>query len=179
MKTNMMAGILTLTAGLATQVTFPSMALARSTHQSQTSFAKTFNLKSDLVRVKQQDGSVHMGYIQLHLDQEKYKPEELNALTAEMTGYLYFVSENKEKYIYLASDDGDVLFDLVHRGESHTYQIFGCSSTLTGCIGAPLQVSFKGPEVTLFVDWSSKFEVATWNEASKLWEESSYINLKK
>lgn len=176
--TNQLAGILTLTAGLATQVAFPTVALAKST-QSQPSFAKEFNLKSDLVRVKQQDGSVYVGYVNLSVFQEHYKPEDLNQLTAEMTGYLDFSAQDEKNYINLAGGDGDILFDLVNKGASNTYQVYGCSSTLTGCVGSALQISFKGPEVILSVNWSSGYEFEAWNEEKQTWEHTYYINLKK
>lgn len=177
MKANMMASILTLTAGLATQVAFPTVALAKST-QSQPSFAKDFTLKSDLVRVKQ-DGSTYVGYVNLRVYQENYKPEDLNQLNAEMTGSLGFSAQDEQNYISLAGGDDEILFDLVNKGETNTYQVYGCSSTLTGCVGSALQISFKGPEVTLFVDWSSGYEFEAWNEATQTWEQTYYIKLKK
>lgn len=176
MKTNQLAGILTLTAGLATQVAFPTVALAKST-QSQPSFAAEFNLKSDLVRVKKQDGTYSVGRVELQLTQGRFKPEDSNQLSGEMTGWLAFSSEDNT-YIELSGSE-DILLDLVNRAETNTYQVYGCSSTLTNCVGSPLQITFKGPEVKLFVDWNTGLEFSVWNESKQTWENEYYINLKK
>lgn len=178
MKTKTMAGILTLTAGLATQVAMPSYALARTT-QSEPSFAKEFNLKSASVRVKQEDGTYSVGHIYLNVYQERLTPEDANQFHAEMTGYLTFNSESGDNYINLAAGDGDILMDLVNKDAGNTYQIYGCSSTLTDCIGSSLQVTFQGPLVTLQFHWSSTQKFETWNEIKQVWEEAYSVILKK
>lgn len=178
MKTNMMAGVLTLTAGLASQMAFPTIALAKST-QSEPSFAKEFKLKSNLVRTKLENGTYSEGYINLYIDQTSYTPDDANQIHAEMTGYIGFSSAKGDYDSNFAGGDGNVLFDLVHKGDAKTYQIYGCSSTLTSCFGSDYQIIFNGPHVVLNTSYKSSAQFEIWSESQQKWEYIYSIDLNK
>lgn len=160
MKKELFASVLTITAGMASTIAFSQTALARSTVIEQ-QFAKNFRLKTQQpARFKKEDGTFVMGFIYLSLEQTPFTPEFQNQLRGEMTGRLYFESDdfteefNGKKYkttIYLAGDT-DVLLDLVHKDkESSNYQIYGCNSTMTECSVEKYQL-FIRDQKTITID---------------------------
>lgn len=144
MKKELMAGVLTLTAGMATTISFPQYALAKSTIVEQ-AFAKKFRLKSESrVRFTDAAGQTVVGRLYMDLEQTPFSPERNNRLKGEMTGMFYFESDDVtsswegrefKTITPLTGDDGEVLLDLVDKNQSagRTYQIYGCNSTRTAC----------------------------------------------
>nr|BFD59117.1 hypothetical protein CKG001_12240 [Bdellovibrio sp. CKG001]BFD62495.1 hypothetical protein BdHM001_11760 [Bdellovibrio sp. HM001]BFD67603.1 hypothetical protein HAGR004_26250 [Bdellovibrio sp. HAGR004] len=170
MKKELLASVLTLSAGMAGIVSFPQPSLARSINVEK-DFAESFVVKSSVAaRFTDENGQVIHGHIYLSLTQQTLTPEYNNQLRGEMTGYLYFKSDEpvserdgKKYYRYepLTGDDGEVLLDRTHKGQTNDYQIYGCNSTMTQCEGSSFAVSFSGKNVSMQLVFAAdqRFEV--------------------
>lgn len=155
MKKEFMASILTVTAGMASTVSFPHYALAQSTYKAEKYFEQKFRLQLDVpARYKNHDGTYIAGRIYLEIEQKRLTPSEQNQIHGEMTGYLYFESDDytntwgDRKYktsVPLMGDDGFGLLDLIHKDKENgrTYQLYGCNSTLTYCDATTTEVFFR------------------------------------
>lgn len=159
MKKEFMASVLTLTAGMASTMTFPEYALAKSTHRIEAKYAQEFKLMLNApARYTDDDGNVISGHIFLKLDQTAVTPKHLNRLHGEMSGYLYFESDEAKdwygtgnlhkKWVPLVGDDGESLLDLVDKSEQggRVYQIYGCDSTIGYCEAATYKLTFDSKE---------------------------------
>lgn len=152
----MMMSVLTITAGMAATISVPQSASARST-QIENGFAKQFRLMMNSPARIQENGQEILGHIYLKLNQTKMTPEEQNQIHGEMSGTLYFESDKAtsedrqaKRYIPLIGEDGETMLDLINsNGSAHTYQIYGCNSSLTFCVSEKYQIRFNGPEVKL------------------------------
>jgi hypothetical protein len=153
MKKEIFASILTITSGLATNMTFPTQALATTPRISLNRYSKFINLKSTFqARHTEKDGRIVMGHIYFNLEQTTASPEFTNQIVGEMMGSLYFESDdftheyNGKQYktkINLAGDDGEVLLDLANKDEfANTYEIYGCNSTRTSCTAEGYSITF-------------------------------------
>lgn len=179
MKKQMMLSALTLTAGMATTISFPEISLARST-QVEKAFAHEFLLKlNTAARIKNDKGDYSMGHVYLSLKQNPLTPQYKNKLRGEMTGYLYFESDvadqesNGRKYKTFApivGDDGEALLDMVdQQNGTNTYEVYGCNSTKTDCKAERIQVSFTNDQVMMDLQLSyySQIEfLSTWTETN-------------
>ncbi|MDG0815329.1 hypothetical protein [Bdellovibrio svalbardensis] len=192
MKKEFMASVLTLTAGMASTISFPQYALAKSTHQAEKSYAKQFTLALNApARYTDQDGKVIPGRIKISLDQTPFTPHFQNQLHGEMSGNLYFESDaytseyNGQKYKTVRSligDDGEALIDLVNRSATggNEYRIYGCNSTLTSCDFSQFSMSFGGSrrdhlvEMSLTLSAEDRIEILApqyvWNEKTQKME---------
>lgn len=159
MKKEFMASILTLTAGMASTISFPEYALARSNGKIEDHFAKKFNLMTNApARYTDNTGRLIQGRIFMKLDQTPFTPAGQNQLNGEMSGYLFFqsddnteVSTHGEKYktfVSLVGDDGEALLDLIDKTPENgrKYQVYGCNSTKTYCNHSDFNVIFGGSE---------------------------------
>ncbi|WP_413290334.1 hypothetical protein [Bdellovibrio sp. HCB337] len=187
MKKELLASVLTLTAGMASTITFPQTALARST-TIEKQFAKNFVLKTqNPARMTEKDGTVIMGYIYLKLEQTPFTPEYQNRLHGEMTGRLYFESDdytheyNGQKYktaMDLAGDDGGVLLDLMDASEDNesTYQIYGCNSTRTHCLHEKYELFIGGKQkITMNLNLGSQnIEILETYQQNQQWSSEAY-----
>lgn len=181
MKKELFASVLTLTAGMLGTVSFPQTTLAKST-LIESEFAKTFRLKSaNPVRYTSQDGEVVMGHIYLELEQSPFTPYFNNRLHGEMTGTLFFESDELTEETYgvqhktrvnLAGDEGDVLLDLTHTGQGHTYQVYGCNSTRTQCAADSYELSvLPGQKVEMSMKFAGYLglEILETTNGNSLW----------
>lgn len=203
-----MASVLTLTAGMASAVSFPNYALARSTGKIEKQYSRKFQLMSTVpARYTDGNGRVVQGHIFLKLDQTPFSPDGQNQLEGEMSGYFYFESDEAvnetrqgEKYktwVSIVGDDGESLLDLTNRTTEtgRTYQIYGCNSSLTYCNYEEYKVTFGGTQnpQTISLQYTlpqdSRIEIYTpksrWNrENDKLetyfeWDRTGIIELIK
>ncbi|WII71465.1 hypothetical protein QJS83_13430 [Bdellovibrio sp. 22V] len=153
MKKELMASVLTLTAGMATTLSFPQTALAKSV-VIEKEFAKSFRLMAkNPVRYTADDGKVIVGRIYLSLEQTPFTPDYNNQLRGEMTGSFYFESDeytseyNGRQYktiVSLTGDDGEVLLDRTHKSATgNTYQLYGCNSTQTSCTADTYELTIE------------------------------------
>ncbi|MGZ3771121.1 MAG: hypothetical protein ACXVCP_14210 [Bdellovibrio sp.] len=180
MKKEFMASVLTLTAGMASTVSFPNYALARSTGKIEKQYPKKFQLKSNLpARYTDDNGRVVQGHIYLKLDQTPFTPASQNQLEGEMSGYFYFESDEAinetrqgDKYktfVSIVGDDGESLLDLVNKSTENgrTYQIYGCNSSLTSCNHEEFNITFGGTEhsspilLNYYLPQDSRIEIYT------------------
>lgn len=180
MKRELLASVLTLSAGMAGMLTYPQPSLARSA-ATEKDFAESFVVKSSFAaRFTNEDGQVIPGHIYLSLTQQAFTPEYNNELHGEMTGTLYFKSddpvheENGKKYYRyepLTGDDGEVLLDRTHKGETNDYQVFGCNSTMTRCEGSSFAVSFSGKDVSMQLTFAAdqRLEILVQNAHDSEW----------
>ncbi|WP_347356931.1 hypothetical protein [Bdellovibrio sp.] len=180
MKKELLASVLTLSAGMASVVAYPQQSLARSVIMEK-DFADFFVLKSSFAaRFTDEDGKVIQGHIYLSLTQRPFTPEYNNQLRGEMTGSLYFKSDEpvsevdgKKYYRYepLTGDDGEVLLDRTHKGETNDYQIYGCNSTMTQCEGSSFAVSFSGKNVNMQLSFAAdqRFEILVQSTSYSEW----------
>lgn len=157
MKKELMASVLTFTAGMASTITFPQYALAKSAIV-EASFAKSFRLKSaHKVRYTDVNGQQILGHIYLDLEQEQSTPSNNNRLHGEMTGWFYFESDDVtsayegrefKTNVPVTGEDGEVLLDMTNatpgKQASRTYQVYGCNSTRTQCQGDRFEIEFFG-----------------------------------
>jgi len=156
----MMASLLTLTAGTASQAIFPSYAQA-SNKLSEKNFAKEVLFKiTSLARYKDYDGVVHMGHVYLKVYQVRSTPDFPNQLNAEMQGEYYFESDIEDATyndgtayktnVGLLGDDGSVLVDKINMDpvNGNTYKLYGCSSSST-CDASETTVTFNGNQMTM------------------------------
>lgn len=174
MKKELMASVLTFTAGMASTVAFPQYALAKSAIV-ESAFAKSFRLKSaHKVRYTDDKGQQILGHIYMDLEQEKTTPSYSNRLHGEMTGYFYFESDDAtssyegrefKTVVAVTGDDGEVLLDMTHAEQGsearRTYQIYGCNSTRTQCQGDSFEIEFynnKKASLSLHFAADSKLE---------------------
>lgn len=158
MKKEFMASILTLTAGVASTISFPQYSLAQSAVLSESSFEQLFKLMLKLpARYTNANGELIQGHIFLNLDQTPFSPVQQNQLVGEMGGWFYFESDEPAQtssgksyklYIPLVGDDGEVLVDLVNQSvsEGNRYQVYGCNSTLTLCEQESYSITFGTKE---------------------------------
>lgn len=171
MKKELMASVLTFTAGMASTVAFPQYALAKSVIVEK-AFATTFRLKSEnKVRYTDVQGQVITGHIYLNLEQGPYTPEHSNRLHGEMTGSLYFESDDYtsgyegrqfKTTVPVTGEDGNVLLDLTHseKSSSRTYQVYGCNSTTTQCSADSYEVTFfDGNEAAMDVSFPTDLKL--------------------
>lgn len=155
MKKEFMASVLTLTAGMATTITFPEYALAKSTHRIEAKYAQEFKLMLNApARYTDSNGNVIFGHIFLKLDQTAVTPKDMNQLQGEMGGYFYFESDQAKDWngtgdlfkmwVPLVGDDGESLLDMVDKTKfgGRTYQIYGCNSTISSCTSATYKITF-------------------------------------
>lgn len=192
MKKEFMAGVLTLTAGMAGTISFPQVVLAKSTGQAEKSYGKHFELVLNVpARYTDPNGNAIAGRIKISLDQTPFTPQFPNQLHGEMSGTLYFESDastseyNGRKYKIIRSligDDGEALLDLVDRSAAggNEYRIYGCNSTLTYCGVSEFSISFGGSrrnhlvEMSLTLSAEDRIEVLApqyvWNEKSQKME---------
>lgn len=175
MKKQMMLSALTLTAGMATTISFPEISLARST-QVEKAFAHEFLLKlNTAARFKNDKGDYVLGHVYLSLEQNPLTPQQKNKLRGEMTGYLYFESDVEDQEINgrkfktfapIIGDDGQALLDMVNQQYgTNTYEVYGCNSTMTDCTSQKIQVSFTKDQVLMDLQLSyySQIEfLSTW-----------------
>ncbi|MEK2646412.1 hypothetical protein [Bdellovibrio sp. BCCA] len=189
MKKELLASVLTLTAGMASTVSFPQQALARSTIVEQ-QFAKTFKLKLDLqARHTNDKGEVILGHIYLYLQQEPMTPTYSNLLHGEMTGSLYFESDEYthsyqdhqyKTIVPLTGDDGEVLLDMTNKDKKNgnKYQIYGCNSTQTLCSADSYEVEIltnKTANMTLKIAADLKVEINhIYNDGKSEWLSFGY-----
>lgn len=156
----MMASLLTVTAGAASQAIYPNYAYAAS-KLSEKKLAKEVLFKILApARLKNSEGSYSQGHIYLRIHQEKSTPSYPNQLRAEMQGAVYFESDIEDRefsdgrkfktFWPLYGDDGAVLLDRIDadKDAGNTYQVYGCSSTSV-CATANLTVSIVNGEATL------------------------------
>lgn len=194
MKNEFMASVLTITAGMANTICVPNFALAKTTHQAEKSYAKQFSLALNApARFITPNGDVILGRIEISLDQTPFTPHFQNQLHGEMTGYLYFVSNdytseiNGKKFKTIRSligDDGEALLDLVDRSSTNgrEYRIYGCNSTLTSCEHSHYSINFGGSKRNHLVEMSLSFSIEDrievlapqfiWNETTQKMESS-------
>lgn len=190
MKKEFMASLLTLTAGMASTVTFPQYALARSSQQlAEKAFAKEFRLKLDVpARYTDDKGNVISGHIYLSVEQSRLTPRDQNQLHGEMTGVLIFESDdytseyNGRQFkttMALTGDDGEVLLDLVNKDkkDGNSYQIYGCNSTKTYCEFEQYNVSF-GSDSQVTMDLKIRdyrqVEIYVDTQDGKAWQREAY-----
>jgi len=82
-KTQLLAGMLAVTAGLAAS---SSTVLAASSKKSEKQFPQEFALKSkNLVRAKVEDGGYSIGHLYMTVQQTPMTPTSQNLLHGEMT----------------------------------------------------------------------------------------------
>lgn len=184
MKKELLASVLTLSAGMASVVAFPQHSLARAA-QIEKSLDKTFKMKSQFkVRHTDENGKIALGHIYLSLEQDSFTPEFNNQLHGEMTGSLVFVSDEAvesfngklyKRYVALTGDDGEILLDRIHEGRTNEYQVYGCNSTMTQCEGVSYAVSIAGDKVTMSVKFSAdqKLEIYEQYDHYSGWDTSS------
>lgn len=171
MKRELIASVLTFTAGMAGTVTFPQYALAKSAIVEK-AFAKDFRLKSaNRIRYTDAQGQQILGHIFLELEQGPATPEYNNRLHGEMTGRIYFESDDftssyeGRKFkttVSLTGDDGEVLLDLTSSGKGlgRIYQIYGCNSTRTQCSADSYEVTFSAnKEASLSVSFPADLKL--------------------
>lgn len=185
MKKELLASVLTLSAGMASIVAFPQHSLARA-EQIEKSLAKSFKMKSQFkVRHTDENGKVALGHIYLSLEQGSFTPEYNNELHGEMTGTLVFISDEAvdsfdgkayKRYVALTGDDGEILLDRTHKEDINQYQVYGCNSTMTQCEGASYAVSIAGAKVTMSVKFSAdqKLEIYEQYDHYSGWDTSSH-----
>ncbi|WP_374079172.1 hypothetical protein [Bdellovibrio bacteriovorus] len=182
MKKELLASVLTLTAGMASTVTFPQTALAKST-VIEREFSQVFRLKSaDKVRHTTENGQVVLGHIYLNLEQSPSAPEYNNQLRGEMTGSFYFESDDYtseyegrqfKTIVTLTGDDGEVLLDLTHRSKNmgNKYQVYGCNSTRTMCSADSYELSISpGKQVEMQIKFAASLKLEmlrTYNDHSE------------
>ncbi len=162
MNKQVFGSVLAMTAGMASQMAVISPAYAKAQDKAEAKFAKEFSLKLNArARAADENGVLHEGSIYLDIYQEEVKnPSGTNLLTGEMSGRFYFASEDKTLYVELAGEDGDILLDLVDRSDSRrTYQVYGCSSSLTQCVGDSFQVFFEDWQVSMNLNFSHSNKV--------------------
>lgn len=170
MKKELLASVLTLTAGMASTVAFPRTALAKSA-VIEREFSKAFRLKSaDKVRHTTADGQVVLGHLYLFIEQTPDTPECNNKLHGEMTGYFYFESDDYtsdgarrfKTVVSLTGDDGEVLLDITHKSKDNgnTYQVYGCNSTRTMCSADSYVLSIsQGKKVEMHLKFAASLKL--------------------
>lgn len=180
MKKELLASVLTLTAGMASTVSFPQTALAKSTIVEK-EFAKNFVLKSaNKARYTDSEGKVVVGHLYLSIEQSPLTPDSQNQLRGEMTGVFYFESdEATEEYdgvkyttkIVLAGDDGEVLLDRTHKSRNENrYSLYGCNSTLTYCSPENYELTLApGKLATMNLQFSANIGI----EVEEVWQGGS------
>lgn len=164
----MMAGLLTMTASLATQVIAPNYAMA-ATKKVEKKWADEVLLMSSLpVRFTDTQGKVSMGHVYLDVTQDAMKPDYPNRLVGEMQATFYFMSDEKDSqyyngekantYQYIAGDDGLVLLDLINHSkeEGNTYQVYGCNSTKTACSIEKYTLTVKDAVASMYLEFSKE-----------------------
>lgn len=186
-KTQLLAGMLAVTAGLALK---SEVALAAVGKKSETQFPNEFTLKSSqLIRTKASDDRYSVGHLYIQLRQETLTPAYQNQLHGEMVGNFYFESDvedttyfNGEKaktYMSLAGDDGEILLDQTNKdAEGSQYQVYGCNSTQTQCDATRFSIYFdKSKSVTLTSNQDTAFEV--WDEKTQSWIVNNWFELSR
>lgn len=171
MKKELLASVLTFTAGMAATVSFPQASLARAA-SIEREFAKNFVLKLDAPVRYTKDGKEILGHIYLSLEQSPLNPRYNNQLHGEMSGTLYFESDDLTEeyngrkyktYVPLTGDDGEVLLDMTHKSkDGNRYQVYGCNSTQTQCTADSFEVEFgpnKKVSMTLRLAAELKMEI--------------------
>ncbi len=91
------------------------------------------------------------GQILLNITETKITPPNLNKITAEYEGEFYFISNQNvgtaKVFESLGGDDGKIILDLVNQpSQEHsalpaTYNMHGCSSTLSACSPLAVQIN--------------------------------------
>lgn len=184
-KTQLLAGMLAVTAGLALQ---SEVASAAASKKSEKQFPNEFILKSSqLVRTKAHDDRYSVGHLYIKLRQETLTPAFQNQLHGEMVGNFYFESDaedatysNGEKaktYMSFAGDDGEILLDKTNKdADGSQYQVYGCNSTKTQCDATQYSIYFdKSQTVTLTSNQETAFEV--WDEKTQSWSANNWFEL--
>lgn len=167
MKKETMLSALSLTAALVTPLSYPVAVLANPP-KAEKKFAEEFALRSATpVRYTTAEGEKILGRVYFILYQYPVTPSELNQLKAEMSGQLYFQSDEKikqseegpyEMSIDLAGEEGHVLVDLIDDQYGRTYQVYGCSTTLNSCRPESYKVIFDGRKVEFYMALPENFE---------------------
>lgn len=188
----MMAGLLTLTAGMVSQVVAPTYAQA-SAGRIENKLAKSFLVKVlTPARFTTTEGRVSIGHIYINVQQEKVVPGYPNLLKGEMKGYFYFESDEND-YAYTNGEmtktnfgigsDGDVLLDMVNQSKENgnTYQIYTCSSTMSSCNQESYFLEVKGDKAAAYLtfekDSSLELLVPKKNEKGEtvqVWSKEAY-----
>jgi hypothetical protein len=169
----MMASLLTLTAGAASQAVYPNYAYA-SNKLSESKLAQEVLMKiTTPARYTDSDGAVHDGHLYLRIIQKRETPNFPNQLHAEMQGEFYFESDVEDAkytvdgvdhtyktYLAIYGDDGAVLLDKVNadKESGNIYQMYGCSST-SNCETESTYVTIHGENVTVAGKLSTDYAI--------------------
>ncbi|MGZ3790366.1 MAG: hypothetical protein ACXVLQ_17675 [Bacteriovorax sp.] len=119
-------------------------------------------------RYTNEKGEVLEGKIFLKLEHRSFTPANQNQFHAEMVGKYYFESDDytdeyggqkyKTQVDLSSADDGETLFDLVHKDKEHSlFKIYGCNSTSTECYPSSSEITlFASGEAQLHLDLDAR-----------------------